>query len=111
MTLILYGTPTWARHVPAPEVQPVVHEGIEYVAPNDNGARGYIRAQNPATGEKLWDKTVFRVIMKPFLEKDVQWVLISSMELKENSLIITDERSRSYSLDLKSKEVKHLKNK
>lgn len=33
-----------AKRIPAPKVEPVVHEGVRYVAPNDKGTDGYIEA-------------------------------------------------------------------
>jgi hypothetical protein len=42
-------------------------------------------------------------------EADVQWVFIASMILKDDTLILTDERARRFVLDLKTKKVIKLK--
>jgi hypothetical protein len=36
----------------------MIYERIRYVAPNDNGRRGYIEAWNVGTGNKLWELTL-----------------------------------------------------
>jgi hypothetical protein len=41
----------------------VVYEGIRYVAPNDDGRRAYIEAQEIQTNRKLWDLTVFHTVL------------------------------------------------
>jgi len=33
-----------AKRLPLVKVDPVIHKGIRYVAPNDDGRRGYIEA-------------------------------------------------------------------
>jgi len=38
-----------------PKVEPVIHDGIRYVAPNDDGRRAYIEAWNVQTKKKLWE--------------------------------------------------------
>jgi hypothetical protein len=37
------------------KVDPIIYEGIRYVAPNDDGRRGYIEAWNVGTNKKLWN--------------------------------------------------------
>ena len=42
-----------AKRIPAPIVEPVVHEGIRYTVPNDRGTVGYVVASDVATGKQL----------------------------------------------------------
>jgi hypothetical protein len=99
----------WAKRTAAPKVDPVTHEGVKYLTPNDNGRKGYVQAWDVKTNKKLWEKKVFKNWIKPFLEEDVQWVFIKSMILKDGKLIITDERNKRYSLDPKTQKVIKLK--
>ena len=66
LTLFLSQLASAKRIAPA-KVDPVVYEGIRYVAPNDDGRRGYIEAWDVATEKKLWELTVFtnRIDPKP----------------------------------------------
>jgi hypothetical protein len=64
------------RAAPA-KVEPVTHEGIRYVAPNDDGRRAYVEAWDVRTNKKLWDLTVFTIPIDPKLEEDAQWVLLN----------------------------------
>jgi hypothetical protein len=91
-------------------VAPVVHQGVKYVAPNDNGRQGRIEARNEKTGEKLWDAVIYTVKIDPNLEEDVQWVFISALELRDNTLVITNEKGDRYLLDLTTRKVKKAEN-
>ncbi len=44
-----------AKRIAPVHVAPVIYEGIRYVAPNDDGRRGYIEAWNVGTNKKLWN--------------------------------------------------------
>ena len=92
------------RAAPA-KVEPVTHEGIRYVAPNDDGRRAYVEAWDVRTNKKLWDLTVFTTPIDPKLEEDVQWVFIKSLSLRDGTLGITSERGKTYQIDLKTKLV------
>ncbi len=99
----------YAKRIPAPKVEPVVYGGVRYVAPNDNGRRGYIQAWDVATNKMLWSVTIFRNFINPFLEEDVQWVYIKTLRIDDGRLTVTDERDRAYSVDLKTHSVKRLR--
>ncbi len=99
----------FAKRIPAPIIEPVVHEGVRYTVPNDRGTVGYVVASDVATGKQLWKKTIFRDCICPFFEQDVQWVFIRQMRLDGDRLIFVSERDKSYALDLKTRRVKKLK--
>ena len=98
-----------AKRIPAPVVEPVVHEGLRYTVPNDKGTVGYVVAWDVATGMQLWKKTIFRKCICPFLEHDVQWVFIKQMRLDGQRLVVVNERDKTYGLDLKTRRVKKMK--
>ena len=95
------------RTAPA-TVTPVVHEGVRYVAPNDDGRRGYIEARDAHTNEKIWELTVFANPIDPNLEEDVQWVFIESLSIHDDTLIVASERKNTYGIDLKTKAITQL---
>lgn len=99
----------FAKRLPAPIIEPVVHEGVRYTVPNDRGTVGYAVAWDVATGKQLWKKTIFRNCICPIVEHDVQWVFIKQMRLDGDRLIFVSERDKSYALDLKTRRVKKLK--
>ena len=96
------------RTAPA-EVTPVIHESVRYVAPNDNGRRGYIEARDVHTNGKIWELTVFTNRIDPNLEEDVQWVFIQTLSIRDNMLIVTSERGDMYGIDLKTKAIMQLR--
>ncbi len=92
------------RAVPT-KVDPVIYEGVRYVAPNDDGRRGYIQAWDVQTDRKLWDLTVFTNRIDPKLEEDIQWVFISDLSLRNGTLIVKSERGTTYQVDLRTKAI------
>ena len=81
-----------AKRVPPLKVDPVIYEGIRYVAPNDDGRRGYIEAWNVESNKKLWELTIFTNAIDLNLEEDVQWLFIKALNIKDGRLVATSER-------------------
>lgn len=96
---------TSAKRLPPVKVDPVVHEGIRYVAPNDDGRRSYIEAWNAVTNKKLWELTLFTNRIDPNLEEDVQWVFIKALNILDGRLMLTSERGKTYQVDVNTKEI------
>lgn len=97
----------WGKRVPPEPVTPVVSNGVTYSASGD-GRRGYVVATESSTRKELWKVRAFTVHIKFWAEKDVQWVFITGLKLDGNALLIRDERSRCYRLDLTKKRVKRV---
>ena len=66
--LVLLPHLTSAKRSAPANVEPVIHEGVRYFAPNDDGRRAYIEAWDAQTNRKLWDLTVFTNRIDPTLE-------------------------------------------
>jgi hypothetical protein len=94
-----------AKRLAPAEVEPVIHQGVRYIAPNDDRRRGYIEAWDVQTNKKLWDLTIFTNRIDPTLEEDVQWVFIKALNIRDGALIVTSEQDKIYSVDLKTKAV------
>jgi len=94
-----------AKRAAPVKVEPVIYEGIRYVAPNDNGRRGYIEAWDVQTNKKLWELTIFTNGLKPGLEEDVQWVFINKLTIRDEMLMVTSERGATYQVDLRTKAI------
>ena len=94
-----------AKRVAPARVEPVVYQGIRYIAPNDDGRRAYIEAWDVQTNRKLWDLTIFTNRIDPTLEEDVQWLFIKTLNIRDGALIVTSERNKIYRVDLKTKAV------
>jgi len=92
------------RAAPA-EVEPVIHEGVRYVAPQDDGRHGHIEAWDVQTNKKLWELTVFTNRIDPKLEEDVQWVFVKALSVQDGVLTVTSERGKTYQVDLKTKAI------
>jgi hypothetical protein len=95
-----------AKRIAPEKVDPVIFQGIRYVAPNDDGRRGYIEAWNIGTNKKLWELTIFTNTLDRNLEEDVQWVFIKELSLQDGKLLVTTERGRIFLVDLKTKEIR-----
>jgi len=99
----------WAKRAAPKPVTPVVHNGVKYVAPNENGCEGKIEARNEKTGKKLWDVLIYTIKIDPNLEQDVQWVFITGLAVQNSTLMVTNEKNEQYILDLKTKKVEKVK--
>ena len=94
-----------AKRVAPAKVEPVIYQGVRYIAPNDDGRRAYIEAWDVQTNKKLWDLTIFTNRIDPTLEEDVQWLFIKTLNIRDGALIVTSERNKIYRVDLKTKAV------
>ncbi len=94
-----------AKRIAPVNVDPVIYEGIRYVAPNDDGRRGYIEAWNVGTNKKLWELTIFTNGIDPNLEEDVQWVFIKALNIQDGRLMVTSERGKTYQVDVNTKAI------
>lgn len=94
-----------AKRVARPVVNPVVRGGVEYSAQGD-GRTGYVVATETATRKELWRAKIFHIHVKFWVEGDNQWIFISDLKLVNNALLVRNEKSRCYSVDLTTKHVK-----
>jgi hypothetical protein len=111
--LVLFTAPlALAKHVTPPNIEPVVHQGVRYVVPNDKGLRAYVEAWDIQTGRKLWAKTVFRhwYVPVPFGPTEcMHYEYITSMILQTNLLMLTSEHGRKYTLDIHTRTIRQVK--
>jgi len=49
---LLFPPAAFAKRIPAPVIEPVVHKGVRYTVPNDRGTVGYAVAWDVATGKQ-----------------------------------------------------------
>ena len=86
LTVLLPSLALAKRAAPA-KVEPVIHQGVRYTAPNDDGRRAYIETWDVQTNKKLWDLTIFTNRIDPKLEEDVQWVFIRTLNVQDGTLL------------------------
>jgi len=105
LSLVL-AVPCLAKRAAPQKITPVIHEGVRYEAPIDQ--MGFVVAFDNATGKKLWEKRIYKVWFKFWLEKDVQTIYITEMKIENQRMMIRNEKDEVYSLDLKTKNVSKL---
>ena len=103
-TLLAISPNLSAKRVAHQPVPPVASANIIYSAQGD-GRTGYVVANEVATGKELWRAKIFHIHVKPWLEEDNQWIFISDLKLSDDALLVRDERSRCYRVDLASRHV------
>lgn len=95
----------YSKRVAPAEVKPVAYENIQYEAPVSR--MGYIEAYDLSSGKKLWEKQVYVVKYKPFLERDAQDIYIKDLKIQVSKvgvfLEVTDERERKYNIRVKER--------
>jgi len=102
-----------AKRAAPKDVPPIVTDKATYSVPHVRMPQfsmrnpGFVEARHPKTKKLLWRIQVYNIKYDPALEQDVQDVFIKTMSLdkKNNSLLISDERSRTYVLDLTTKKA------
>lgn len=101
-----------AKRMGPEEVPPIATDTAVFSAPHfpegnrpQNG--GVVEARDPKTKKLLWQVQVYKIQYDPSLEKDVQDVFIKSMTLDQvhNLLILSDEKSRLFVLNLTTRKV------
>ena len=94
------------RAAPA-KVPPVTVGQIEYRAPTSQ--MGCCEAWDTKSNEMIWRRQIYVVKYTVGIERDIQDVFITSLRLKDNTLIVSNERKSEYELDLDTLQVKALK--
>ena len=107
LILCAVATVVYAKRKPPEKVTPIMHNGIEYRAPEN--AMGYVEAWDIKEKKVIWRRQIYVVKYKKGLELDVQLVFISKLKIEGNTLLIENEQKYKYQLDLKTLVVKVLK--
>jgi hypothetical protein len=94
------------------EVPPIATDKAVFSVPHfPEGDRiqggGVVEARDPRTNRLLWQVRIYKTEHDEALEKDVQDVFIKSLTLDKvhNLLIMSDEKSRVFVLNLATKRV------
>ncbi len=110
--IALFSTTVMAKRAAPEEVPPVKTEQAVFSAPHfPEGERkqngGEVQARDPRTNALLWQVQVYTTKYDEGLEKDVQDVFIKTLSLDKihNLLILSDEKSRVFVLNLTNKKV------
>jgi len=112
VTLALLALPctAFATHPAPPQVGAVTNNGVRYVVPNDKGLRAYVEAWDLQTGKKLWAETIVRHhYIPPFGTECMHYEYLKSMVLKDDTLILTSDRGKTYSLATRTRAVRRVK--
>lgn len=97
-----------AKRGPVPKVDPVDYQGVRYLSQLE-GHRHYILATDIKSGGALWEATIYRTYIIPFMEEDVQWVFIKEIFIDQGELIVVAEDGQGYGVDLQTHAVVKLK--
>jgi hypothetical protein len=114
--LLLTSSATAKRSAPT-EVPAITTAEAVYSVPHfgfQNGTDqngGVILAHHPRTKKLLWRIQIYKTIYEKELEQDVQNVFIKTFTLDKvhNLLIMSDEESRVFALNLTTKKVTQIK--
>jgi len=94
---------------PAPKVEPLVYNGVEYRVPNEPQNIGVVEAWDLPTNKKKGDYIFYRSVYNPFLERDVQWNFIQKIWIDDTVLSVQDEKGKVYYKLLKTRKSKREK--
>jgi hypothetical protein len=104
---VLAASATLAKRSAPAEVTPITSGQIEYRVPHSQ--MGCVEAWDTKRNELIWRRQIYVVKYTIGLERDVQDVFIKIIELKDNTLIVKNERESEYELALESLQIEVLK--
>ncbi len=105
ITCLLFSNFIYAKRKAPEKVNPVIYNNIKIIAPLSTDSIGTIIAYDDKTNEKLWIRQIYTIKYIPDLEQDVQWVFINKLEIKDNCLLIYNEKNYVYKLNMESYEL------
>ncbi|MDA7514648.1 hypothetical protein N8513_01495 [bacterium] len=110
--MLLAGLNVMAKRAAPEKVSPIATDKAVYSVPHFPGGDrmqngGVIEARDSKTKKLLWQVQIYKTKYDEALEKDVQDVFIKSLTLDKvhNLLIMSDEKSRVFVLNLITKRV------
>jgi hypothetical protein len=110
--ILLLGPNVMAKRLAPEAVPPIATDKAVFSAPHfpegdHMQSGGVVEARDPKTKKLLWQIQIYKTEYDQALEKDVQDVFIKSLTLDEihNLLIMADEKSRVFVLNLTTKKV------
>ena len=111
--MLLISSTSFAKRNEPMKVPVIISMDYVYTVPHwasENGTGqngGYIEVLDAKTGVPVWGIQVYKTEYNPNLEKDVQDVFITEIELNilGTVLTVTDELKRKFEINLKTREV------
>ncbi|HBB15304.1 MAG TPA: hypothetical protein DCZ76_13680 [Treponema sp.] len=110
--LLMFAASSFAKRLPPPEVAMLTKENLVYrsaVNVSDNGKWffGIVVIESAEEPKNSRSVPIYAIEMDKYLEKDVQWKFIKSMEFRdENTITIINERNHTFELNINTLEVK-----
>lgn len=100
---LLVVAPALAKRSPPAKVAPVKSGEVEYRVPHDK--MGCVEAWDIRSDQLIWRKQVYVVRFDLELERDVQDVFITSVEVQKGKLLVKNERESAYHVELETLQV------
>ncbi len=104
-----------AERLPPKPVTPVTAEGVEYRAegqlcalPGKDRVGVCVQAWTVKTKTSLWKRPVYEIVYDREREADIQDVFITTLQVVEGKLLITNEARERFEMDLSSGKVRAL---
>ena len=95
-----------AKRMAPAKVLSVVFEDMRFDAPNlNNGKIIYLVAHSITDNTLLYQQEIYRSVIEPELEEDVQWDFAKSLTLIDHLILIVSEKGKKYYFDPKSRQV------
>jgi hypothetical protein len=101
--LVLAAQDMSAKRLPPKPVNPVTVAGVTYFAPG--WPIGTIIARDASSSRELWRQRIYSIRYDRRLEQDAQDVFITSLAVRDRTLIITNERGERCMLNLSTRKV------
>ena len=107
--LICCGGTSFAKRAAPSSVAAVRIGDLEFRATNSVECPGCVEVWNVKNHSRIDTIVVYKNRYQFWLERDVQWVFITKLEVHESEMLVVNERGDSYKVDLRTKRVTKIK--
>jgi hypothetical protein len=100
----------YAKRGPAPHVPPLTFNGVRYFVSgghveNEPISRVVLKAVDINSGYQVWEATLYEIKLNAPLETDVQDVYVTSMQVVDDDLEVSNEAGDTIKVDLATGKV------
>jgi hypothetical protein len=107
VVLLSYALSALAMRAAPKVVPPVIVNSVEFSAPPQ--AMGFVMASDVNSHKELWRQRIYSIEYDSSEEKDVQEVYITSLLIKGDQLVVTNEKGDRFVLDIALRKVSKIK--
>lgn len=104
IVVLSYPIPLLAKRVIIDYPDTITVDGIVYKPAYSESIflhKVYVEAFDSKDNKVIWKRKLYSTFLNPFIEHDAQFIMIKKIQLKNDTLVIENEKNISYFINLK----------